>query len=388
MPRPPPDRFRRRERPLARAGAAMAASLALNLAAGGALVVSGALRLPGEGNAAPVALAELSEGAWAANRAIAAPPLAETAPPPEPTPPAPAPAVRSVPPGQIVSVAPSPDGRRPANARFLAERDNTVAKDAQHRGPGSDGAAPVAARPTAGAAGAQGVPLPGEEGAADERAPGREGSRGAEDDAAARVAAARLALAEGGERPAPLLTRAEPDAAGRRPGDGGARRAGRFDPRILPVGDRFEGVGGGRPMADRLAGVAEGDETLLNTRAFRYADFYRRVGEAIRSEWDPNRAWDALDPHDRAFGRQARRVVVDIVLDRGGRLVEATVAGSSGLAFFDREALRAIEAAAPFPNPPSGLVGGDGRILLEQYGLRFEWPEHAILDRLVGAKRP
>jgi TonB family protein len=387
MPRSPPARLPRRERPLARAGVAAVASLAMNLAAGAALVVAGAFRLPHQDQPAPVALAELSPDTWAANRAISAP---AAAPPPEaPSPKAPAPsaAPRTVPPGQIVSVAPSPDARRPAAARFLAERDNTVAREVQYRGPVPDGPAPVAARPSAGAAGAQGIPLPGEEGSADEAAPGREGSRGTEHDAAARVAAARLALAEHGERPAPVLA-GLPAAGDRRPGDGGARRLGRFDPRVLPVGNRFEGVGGGRPMADRLAGVAEGDRTVLNTRAFRYADFYRRVGEAIRSEWDPNRAWDALDPHDRAFGREARRVVVDIVLDRAGRLVDATVAGSSGLAFFDREALRAIAAAAPFPNPPAGLVGGDGRIVLEQFGLRFEWPEHALLDRLVRSKRP
>jgi TonB family protein len=382
MPRPPPDRSRRRERPLARAAVAAGASLALNLAAGTALVVAGALRLPQHATPTPIAIAELSADAWAANRAISAPASAPAAVAAA-QPPARAATARSMPPGQIVSVAPSPDGRRPANARFLAERDNTVERDVQYRGPVPDGPAPVAARPSAGAAGAQGVPLPGEEGTADEAAPGREGSRGTEERAAARVAAARLALAEDGERPAADLGTGDP-----RSGEGGARRAGRFDPRILPVGDRFEGVGGGRPMADRLAGVAEGDHTLLNTRAFRYADFYRRVGEAIRSEWDPNRAWDALDPHDRAFGREARRVVVRIVLDRGGRLVDATVAGSSGLAFFDREALRAIAAAAPFPNPPAGLVGGDGRIVLEQFGLRFEWPENKLLDRLVGAKRP
>jgi TonB family protein len=138
-------------------------------------------------------------------------------------------------------------------------------------------------------------------------------------------------------------------------------------------------------MAERLPGVAEGDETRLNTRAFKYADFYRRVAEAIRSEWDPNRAWDALDPQDRVFGREPRTVAVDIVLDRGGRLLATKVATTSGLAFFDREALRAIDAAAPFPNPPEGLVDPEGRVVLERYGLRFEWPEHALLNRLMGS---
>jgi TonB family protein len=135
-------------------------------------------------------------------------------------------------------------------------------------------------------------------------------------------------------------------------------------------------------MPERLAGVADGEATMLNTRAYRYAEFYRRVGEAIRTEWDPNRAWDERDPGEVIYGRLDRRVVVEIALDEEGRLVEVKVARSSGLDFFDRETIRAISAAAPFPNPPRGLVGPDGRVVLADYGLRFRFPERVLLDRL------
>jgi TonB family protein len=383
MPRLPTARpSPRRDRPLARACAAGAASAALHALVLAALGAAGALEVPAGDGAAPVALARIEPAAWAANRAVAGEESPRLESPARPTPPVPAPAAGvPIPAGRVVEVAPSQDSRRPARARFLAERDNTVAEDVQHRGavqrPG-----PVAARPTAGAAGTQGIPLPGEEGTADEAAPGREGARGREEDAATRIAAARLALVAGGDRPASPVP-----AAGAR-GDGGARRAGRFDPRVLPVGDLFQGVSGGSPSAERLPGVREGDATVLNTRAFKYADFFRRLGEAIRAEWDPNRAWNALDPQDQIFGRSARVVLVDIVLEPGGNLREARVARSSGLEFFDREALRAIDAAAPFPNPPRGLVGAEGLIVVERYGLRFEWPEHAILDRLLPSGRP
>jgi TonB family protein len=153
------------------------------------------------------------------------------------------------------------------------------------------------------------------------------------------------------------------------------------------VGAAFEGAGGGAPMAERLAGVEEGDATRLNTRAFRFAEFYRRVAQAIRSEWDPNRAWDGLDPQDRLFGRGPRRVALDIVLDGEGRLVDLRVASSSGLAFFDREALRAVDAAAPFPNPPRGLVDREGHVTLSAFGLRFEFPQTG-LGRLVRSAAP
>jgi TonB family protein len=223
---------------------------------------------------------------------------------------------------------------------------------------------PVAPRPTAGEAGEQGVPLPGEEGRSDESAAGREGAKDE------RIASARLALAG----PAP----------DRRPGgEGGARRAGRFDPRLLPVGEGFTGVGRGSPSADDLPGVPDGDATLVDTRAFRYAAFYRRVHEAIAREWDPNAVWDAHDPQDQVHGRAARRVLVELVLEDDGRLRNVRILRGSGLDFFDRECLRAVAAAAPFPNPPRGLVGPDGLVVLGDVGLLFEWGRDALLDRLL-----
>jgi len=56
-------------------------------------------------------------------------------------------------------------------------------------------------------------------------------------------------------------------------------------------------------MAARLPGVEEADATRLTTRAFKYADLYRRVAEAIRSERDPNRARGGLDRLLRAGAR-------------------------------------------------------------------------------------
>jgi TonB family protein len=356
-----------RERPGRRAAVALLASALVNALALSALHAAGALHLGG--GPAPVTLAPVSAARWEAHRRVAAAPGA-SAPRAtrdgSPVPPAPPEPPR----GTIVSVAPSPDPRRPAHARFLAERDNAVARETQWRGP-VDGRAPLAARPSSGAEGAQGVPLPGEEGRSDASEPGREG--GAAAGAEARIARARLALAGGGERGHPTAARA---------GEGGMRRAGRFDPRVLPVGDAFEAAGRGSPAADRLLGVADGDATLVNTRAFRFAAFYRRVYEAIQGEWRPNEEWDARDPHDRVLGRVPRRVRVELVLDPEGRLREAKLVKGSGLDFFDRECLRAVAAAAPFPNPPRGLVGPDGLVVVP-VPLLFEWGQDALLDRLL-----
>jgi TonB family protein len=366
-----PRRAAVRERPGARAAAALAVSALANALALGALHAAGALQPANVRRASPVVLARVSAAEWEARRRVAAEAGAAASPraldqravpaaPPEP------------PRGTIVSVAPSPDPRRPERARFLAERDNSVARETQWRGP-VDPAEPLAARPTSGAEGAQGIPLPGEEGEADVSEPGREGT--AEADAETRIARARRALAEGA-RPDPGR------GSGSRAGEGGARRAGRFDPRVLPVGEAFQAAGRGSPSARRLPGVAEGDATLVNTRAFRFAAFYRRVYDAIQGEWRPNEEWDERDPHERRFGTGSRWVHVDVVLDGEGRLREARIARGSGLAFLDRECLRAIAAAAPFPNPPRGLAGPDGLVSFP-VPLWFDWDGDTALDRLL-----
>lgn len=361
-----------RERPGWRAAAALLASAVANAGALAALQGAGAFPPARGGRAAPIALRPVDAAAWEARRRIdGAPPAAPGASRLLDARPA---SARLDPPGGIiVSVAPSPDARRPERARFLAERDNTVARETQWRGP-PDPAKPLAARPTAGADGRQGIPLPGEEGKADEAAPGREGAAAAE----SRIARARLALAEDGEAGAA----GGPAASAARAGEGGERRAGRFDPRVLPVGDAFAAPGGGSPSPDRLPGVADGDATLVNTRAFRFAAFYRRVYEAVRGEWHPNEEWDARDPHDRRLGRDPRRVLVDLVLDPDGRFREARLVRGSGLDFFDRECLRAVAAAGPYPNPPRALVGADGLVVVP-VPLVFDWGEGTLLERLL-----
>jgi TonB family protein len=360
----------RRERAAARTAVAILASALLNAGALALLGRAGAFA-PAAREASRVVLAAVPKQLWDANREItgssAARQVLRDALPAQrrDRPSADPPLLR------IVEVAPSPDSRRPERARFLADRNNTVARDVQLEARGPSRPQNVLARPSAGAPGAQGIPEPGEEGGDDRSAPGRVGARGADD----RIAAARLALAPGGE-----LAGASPRDAS---GENGARKARRFDPRLLPRGVRYDEPGGGGPMSERLPDVARGDATMLNTWGFRFADFFRRVHDAIRANWDPNRAWDARDPHDRVLGRGTRRVLLDIALDPGGRLKEVRLVSGSGLDFFDRECLRAVEAASPFPNPPRALVNGEGLVVLRRYGLVFSWPEGSAVERLL-----
>ncbi len=124
-----------------------------------------------------------------------------------------------------------------------------------------------------------------------------------------------------------------------------------------------EGGGGGGGSDDAFLGVdREGDTTLVNSRSFKYWDFFQRVKERVRQEWDPGTAYRARDPTGTAYGARDRLTVLGVVLDADGSVQRIEVVRESGLPFLDDEAVRAFREAAPFLNPPAGLADRKGRI--------------------------
>jgi len=156
-----------------------------------------------------------------------------------------------------------------------------------------------------------------------------------------------------------LLRRDDPFAMGR-PGllglsSGGAPGA--------DGGAGAAGSGGAGGSDDALLGVdREGDTTLLNSRSFKYWDFFQRVKERVRQEWDPATVYRARDPTGSVYGQRDRLTVLAVVLDRDGKVQRIEVIRESGLPFLDEEAIRAFREAAPFLNPPKGLADEQGRI--------------------------
>lgn len=115
----------------------------------------------------------------------------------------------------------------------------------------------------------------------------------------------------------------------------------------------------------------EGDTNLLNTRKFRYWDFFQRVRERVRDEWNPAQVWQAHDPSGKRYGVRDRLTVVRVRLDPQGAVKELRVQKPSGLSFLDDEATRAFSAGGPYPNPPAGLVNEQGEVEF-QFGFMFE----------------
>ncbi len=115
----------------------------------------------------------------------------------------------------------------------------------------------------------------------------------------------------------------------------------------------------------------EGDTNLLNTRKFRYWDFYQRVRERVGGEWNPVSVWQSRDPNGRRYGVRDRLTIVRVRLDPTGQVKDLQVRKPSGLSFLDDEAMRAFSAAGPYPNPPAGLVNERGEVEF-QFGFMFE----------------
>ena len=116
---------------------------------------------------------------------------------------------------------------------------------------------------------------------------------------------------------------------------------------------------------DYLKDVNTGMQTLLSTREFVYYSYYARIKEAIRQHWEPNvrEKVKIIYRQGRSIASAKDRVTqVLVVLNSKGELIRVEVLSQSGVDALDAAAVEAFKAAAPFPNPPKGMVEPDGTI--------------------------
>ncbi len=118
---------------------------------------------------------------------------------------------------------------------------------------------------------------------------------------------------------------------------------------------------------DYLKDVVASSETLLKTREFVYYSYYNRIKKQLRQHWEPR-----IKEKIVKIIRQGRRLAsvndkitrLVITLDESGELVRIQVRDASGYNDLDDAAIEAFRSAAPFPNPPDGIVDGSGHIEL------------------------
>jgi TonB family protein len=148
-------------------------------------------------------------------------------------------------------------------------------------------------------------------------------------------------------------------------GGGGAGGGAPAVPDLKASEDVLERVLGGGSV-DHLDAVDSGDETALNAKRWVYASFFNRLKRQVAQNWEPTGVWRRHDPSGSVYGFKSRVTQLRVSLDGNGKLAKApTVVHASGVDVLDEEAVRAFEAAAPFPNPPGGLVQADGQITFE-----------------------
>lgn len=93
--------------------------------------------------------------------------------------------------------------------------------------------------------------------------------------------------------------------------------------------------------------IDNGKSIQLNTEQFKFHSYYINLKRKIELVWEyPYLA--------RESGLQGR-LLMRFVINRDGSLAEAKVLRSSGFALLDREALRAVHDAAPFPPLPARM---------------------------------
>ena len=116
---------------------------------------------------------------------------------------------------------------------------------------------------------------------------------------------------------------------------------------------------------DYLPDKEEGEETLLNSKQFIFFSFYERIKEKLRIEWSQNLKSVFQNP-SFTQGQLSKDLVtkLKIQLRDNGTLKQILILSSSGDTNLDNAAISAFETAAPFPNPPKGMIEKDGTIQL------------------------
>jgi TonB family protein len=135
---------------------------------------------------------------------------------------------------------------------------------------------------------------------------------------------------------------------------------------------------GSSSIAEYIPGVEEGAFTALNTDQFTYYTFFQRMNEQVRNRWVGmiRNYVNSLSTGDlQTLARQERQTLIEIVLEQDGQFRNAVLHTSSGARRLDQIPAEAFEAAAPFPNPPHGMVEPDGLIHLKYaFVLQFRAP--------------
>jgi len=167
-----------------------------------------------------------------------------------------------------------------------------------------------------------------------------------------------------------------------------------FKPGPPPIVSNETAQGGGEgPSAtdDHLKNIATGMQTLLSTREFVYYSYYNRIKDKLRQYWEPKikEKMERILRQGRTIASSSDRITrIVIILDNKGTLVKIQVVGQSGVQDLDEAAIEAFRAAAPFPNPPKGIVEQDGTIKIRWDFILEANTGKSLMDAILLANVP
>ena len=147
----------------------------------------------------------------------------------------------------------------------------------------------------------------------------------------------------------------------------------------------------------RLAGAPSNDllderlgsEVAVNAKEFIHAAYLNRIRRLVQYYWRQN--VDNL-PSSTRLSKPRYRTVVHAVLNADGALEYIEVTSESGEPVVDDCLVRAFRLAAPFPNPPAGLVESDGRVYLPSFDMTLVLTraaaQYQAIDPRAGVQYP
>jgi protein TonB len=116
---------------------------------------------------------------------------------------------------------------------------------------------------------------------------------------------------------------------------------------------------------DYIPEIDVGLETLLSTKEFKYYTYFRRIRDQLNQHWTPKVKKSVLQVYAKGRGIASDKDLVTrtiVVLNSQGKLLKVLVIGNSGFRELDQAALEALKEAAPFKNPPKGMIDPDGLV--------------------------
>lgn len=105
--------------------------------------------------------------------------------------------------------------------------------------------------------------------------------------------------------------------------------------------------------------------TKLNTKEYKYYGYYHRIKNQLNQWWQPKvreKVTKMVNQGRTIASEENKTTRLIIILNDAGALVKVQVLAESGVRDLDDAAIEAFRSAAPFPNPPKGIIETDGTV--------------------------